>query len=223
MAVTGKLYGKSFLSIFNNEMQWVAAAAASTVNACSVQNPTVLTTSAAHNLRSGDTITITASTGITPSLNGEHKVIVLTTTTLSIPVNVTASTTPSATITKKGDVFKTMLTTSTYVPDQDVHDYKDDVTNEVTGTGYTATGAEITTRTITYTGGTNKIMLDGDDVTWASSTITARNAVVYNSTPATDATRPLLCYQASDADVASNNGNFTVQWAAAGIVEITVS
>lgn len=121
------------------------------------------------------------------------------------------------------DVIKVMLTTSAYTPDQDVHDYKDDVTNEVSGTGYTATGATLANKTITYTGGTNKVKLDADDASWGSSTITARTAVVYDSSPGSDATRPLICYQQSDADVSSSSGTFTVQWHTDGIVEITVS
>jgi hypothetical protein len=120
------------------------------------------------------------------------------------------------------DVIKVMLTTSTYTPDQDTHDYKDDVTDEVTGTGYTATGETLGSKTVTYTAGTNKWVLDAADVTWAASTITARTAVVYDSSPGTDGTRPLICYQQSDSDIVSTAGNFVIQWAAAGIVEITV-
>lgn len=116
-----------------------------------------------------------------------------------------------------------MLTTSAYTPDQDTHDYKNDVTNEVTGTGYTAGGAAIANPTVTYTGATNILMLDGDDVSWTTSTITARTAVVYDRTPATDATRPLVCYQQSDTDIISSGGTFLVQWNASGIVQITVA
>ena len=121
------------------------------------------------------------------------------------------------------DDIKVMLTTSLYVPDQDVHDYKNDVTNEVTGTGYTAGGASLASKTVTYTAATNKHTLDAADTSWANSTITARVAVVYDATPATDATRPLICYQLSDADITSNAGTFTVAWNASGIVEITIA
>ena len=38
------------------------------------------------------------------------------------------------------DTFKVMLTTSSYTEDKDAHDFRNDVTNEVTGTGYTAGG-----------------------------------------------------------------------------------
>ena len=121
------------------------------------------------------------------------------------------------------DSIKVMLCTSAYVPDQDTHQYKDDVTNEVTGTGYTAGGEALTTPTLTYTAGTNVLKLDADDLTWAGSTITARYAVVYDATPATDATRPLLAYIDFGADVSSSAGDFTIAWDAAGIATVTVS
>lgn len=120
------------------------------------------------------------------------------------------------------DTLKCMLTTATYVPDQDVHNYKDDVTNEVTGTGYTAGGATLASKTITYTTATNKWVFDCADPSWASSTITARCAVFYNDSPASDATKGLICYQLSDGDISTTNGTFTVQINASGLIEITV-
>jgi hypothetical protein len=122
------------------------------------------------------------------------------------------------------DTINVMLTTSTYTPDQDVHDYKNDVTNEVaSGGGYSTGGATLANKTVTYTASTNKHTLDADDVVWSASNITARTAVVYDNTPSTDATRPLLCYQQSDVDLTSSGGAWTLQWNASGIVEITVA
>ena len=121
------------------------------------------------------------------------------------------------------DEIKVSLHTATYVPDQDTHQYRSSLSNEIVGTGYTAGGAALASKTVTYTAGTNKHVLDAADVSWPSSTITARTAVVYDNTPATDATRPLICYQQSDADIISTGGTWSLVWAAAGILEITVS
>lgn len=121
------------------------------------------------------------------------------------------------------DTIKVMLVTSAYTFDQDVHDYKDDITSEVAGTGYTAGGATLANPSLTYTGATNKLKLDGDDVSWPASTITARGAVVYDSTPATDATRPVICFIDFGADVSTTNGTFLISWDANGVAEITVS
>jgi hypothetical protein len=123
------------------------------------------------------------------------------------------------------DTIKVALLTNSYTPDQDAHNYFDDVaTAEVSGsTGYTAGGLTLTNKTNTYNGGTNVIVLDADDVTWTSSTITARYAVIYNSSPATNATRPLVGYVDFGSDQSSSNGNFTITWDATGIVRITVA
>ena len=121
------------------------------------------------------------------------------------------------------DTIKCLLTTSTYTPDQDTHQYHSDVTNEVTGTGYTAGGATIATPSLTYTAGTNVLKLDGGDVSWTTSTITARYAVVYDDTPGTSATKPLIAYVDFGADVSSSAGTFSITWDAAGIATVTVS
>lgn len=121
------------------------------------------------------------------------------------------------------DTVKVMLCTSSYTPDQDTHDFKDDVTNEVSGTGYTATGATLASPTLTYTGGTNTLAFDGADVSWTTSTITARYAVVYDSTPGTDATRPLIMYVDFGADVSTTAGTLTLTWDSAGLCSVTVA
>jgi hypothetical protein len=122
------------------------------------------------------------------------------------------------------DTIKVALLTNSYTPDQDAHNYFDDVVaNEVSGTGYTAGGLTLSNKTSTYNSATNTIVLDADDVTWSSSTITARYAVVYDATPATDATKPLVGYVDFGSDQSSSNGNFTITWDATGIVRITVA
>lgn len=122
------------------------------------------------------------------------------------------------------DTIKVALLTNSYAPDQDAHNYFDDVVSfEVTGTGYTAGGETLANKTNTYTGATNTITLDADDVTWTASTITARYAVVYDATPGSDATNPLIGYVDFGSDQSSSNGNFTITWDATGIVRITVA
>lgn len=121
------------------------------------------------------------------------------------------------------DTIKVMLCTSAYTPVQDTHQYKSSVTNEVVGTGYTATGETLGSPTLTYTAGTNTFKLDGADVNWPTSTITARYAVIYDATPASDATRPLICYVDFGADVVSTGAPFDITWDVAGIASITVT
>jgi len=121
------------------------------------------------------------------------------------------------------DTIKVALLSSSYTPDQDAHDYFNDVsTYEVSGTGYTAGGATLASKTATSDSSTNVIVLDAADVTWSSSTITARYAVVYDST-GTASTSALIGYVDFGSDQSSTNGNFTITWDSTGIVRITVA
>lgn len=121
------------------------------------------------------------------------------------------------------DTIKAALVTSSYTFDQDAHDYFNDITNEVTGTGYTAGGATVGSPSISYTGGTNVFAFDGADVAWTTSTITARGCVIYDSTPGTSSTNPLICFIDFGADVSTTAGTFTVTFDAAGIATITAA
>lgn len=120
------------------------------------------------------------------------------------------------------DTIKVALTTSTYTPNQDTHDYFNDITNEVTGAGYSSGGATLASKTVTYTSGTNTQAFDAADVTWTSSTITARYAVIYDST-GVSSTSALIGYVDFGADVISSGGDFTIQWNGSGIFTIAVS
>lgn len=122
------------------------------------------------------------------------------------------------------DTIKVALLTGSYTPNQDAHDYYDDVVaSEVTGTGYTSGGVTLASKTVTYDSATNVIILDAADAVWANSTITARYAVIYDDSGATNAQKPLIGYVDFGSDQSSTNGNFTVTWDATGIVRITVA
>jgi hypothetical protein len=119
------------------------------------------------------------------------------------------------------DVIKVMLCTATYTPAQTTHQYKSSVTNEVSGTGYTAGGA--TLASVTNATSSTTWTFDAADTSWTTSTITARYAVVYDSSPATDATRPLICWVDFGADVSSTAATFTITWDATGIASVVVA
>jgi len=63
-------------------------------------------------------------------------------------------------------------------------------------------------------------VFDAADVTWSSSSITARGAVVYKDT-GTDATSLLICYIDFGQDYTSLNGDFKITWNSEGIINIT--
>lgn len=109
------------------------------------------------------------------------------------------------------DTFKIMLTTSTYTPNQDTHVFRSDVTNEVTGTGYTAGGNTLTGVSVTYNAASHQMRVTwtGGN-TWGSSTITARTAVIYKSRGGASTADELLAYCTESADITSTGGTFTV-------------
>jgi hypothetical protein len=60
-----------------------------TIATSSAANPSVITTSADHNFADGDTVTISNHSGSTPDINSQHVITWISSTTFSIPVNVT--------------------------------------------------------------------------------------------------------------------------------------
>lgn len=121
-----------------------------------------------------------------------------------------------------GATYNVMLTTSAYTPDVDTHAFRSDVTNEVTGTGYSAGGQALGTVTVTYDSANNRAVFDAADAVWASSTITARYAVIYRARGGASSADELLCYVDFGADVSSTGGAFTIAWHANGIVTAAV-
>lgn len=121
------------------------------------------------------------------------------------------------------DTIKVSAHTNTYSPNQDTHDFFDDVTNEVTGTNYTAGGETLGTVTVTRSTGT--VTFDAADVTWtqhASGFSTARKFVVYRST-GTAGTSRLFSVVTADNDVGNVTGNLTLSWNASGIATWTTT
>lgn len=180
------------------------------------------------------------------------------------------------------DTIKVALLTASAAPNLDTWDYFNDVTNEVSGTGYTAGGATLASKTVTYTaanawattwaattaygaeaivrptsgngylyraqgaggtsGGTQPtwptvigdevadggvtwtcigrgiLAFDAADVSWTTATITARYAVIYDDSPATAATKPLIGLVDFGADVSSTAATFQIVWDAIGIL-----
>ena len=80
------------------------------------------------------------------------------------------------------------------------------VTNEVSGTGYTAGGDTLTV--VAPTTSSTTAYLDFADTTWATATITARGALIYQS----GGTNPAVAVLDFGADKTSTAGDFTIQF-----------
>jgi len=108
------------------------------------------------------------------------------------------------------DTFKILLVTSTYAYNRDTHTKRSDITNEVTGTGYTAGGMAIVP-TVTNDTTNDKLVVTLPQVIWTgSTTITARQAVVYKSRGGASSADELVAIVDFGSDVVSSGGTFTV-------------
>lgn len=125
------------------------------------------------------------------------------------------------------DTVKVALLLGAYTPDQDTHDYFDDVVgNEIDpsmNTGYTAGGATLGGKVVAYDATTNTLQLKASNAVWTPSTsIVARYAVVY-VVSGTNATSPLLGYVDFGGNETSDGGDFTIAWATTGVLTATAA
>lgn len=100
------------------------------------------------------------------------------------------------------DTYKIALYTSAATLGASTTAYS--ATNEVVGTGYTAGGTTLTGYSVTTSGTT--AILDFADASWPSATITARGALIYNSSKANKAVYVLDF----GSDISSTNGTFAI-------------
>ena len=108
-----------------------------------------------------------------------------------------------------GDTFNIALYTNSASFDASTTAYT--ATNEVAGTGYSAGGQALTNVDPTTSGTT--AFTDFADETWTTATITARGALIYNTTPNTTSisvTNPTVVVLDFGGDKTSTAGDFTV-------------
>lgn len=106
------------------------------------------------------------------------------------------------------DTFYMMLVTSSYTPNQGTNTKRSDVTNEVSGTGYTSGGAAVTC-TVQKDTGLHQNKLSFSNPSWASSTITARAGVIYKRRGGAASADELVAYADFGSNITSTNGTFT--------------
>jgi len=115
----------------------------------------------------------------------------------------------------EAETHKVQMVTDTYAPDFNVHDFEDDITNEVSGTGYTAGGNALLTTEWTIATGT--LTFDAADAQWTTSTITNAMASIHYfvvGSPTTDQLLGLHDFVTAASTVA---GTFDLQWNASGL------
>lgn len=125
------------------------------------------------------------------------------------------------------DTLKVMLLSAyTVGTTQDTAEFLSDVlavATEASGTGYTAGGATLASVTVTTSG--HVVTLAAANPSWNASggSLAAAYAVLYDSTPGTNATDPLIAYVDFGGTQTASNATFTLTWNASGIVTYTGS
>lgn len=124
-----------------------------------------------------------------------------------------------------GDGYYIALYTNSATFDSTTSAYT--VTNEVTGTGYTAGGNLLTVSASvpaplgpTWTAGNTTAYINFEDTTWAAATITARGALIYKNSTVTiggsSVVKPVIAVLDFGSDKTSTASNFTIQFPAIG-------
>lgn len=109
------------------------------------------------------------------------------------------------------DTFYNMLVTSTYTPNKDTHTKRSDVTNEVSGAGYSS-GGQACAVTATLDTANDRLDLTFADNSWAASTITARACVYYKRRGGAASADELVFYGDFGTDISTTGGTFTLDY-----------
>lgn len=119
------------------------------------------------------------------------------------------------------DTIKIALVTSSYSPNQGTDEFFSAATANQIGAsgGYSAGGFTLTGCTKTYDSATREDRFIADPLNVAALTPTAafRYGIIYDSTPGSAATDPLIAYVNFGADQDPAGLPFAIQWAATGV------
>lgn len=118
----------------------------------------------------------------------------------------------------EAETHKELLVQDGYTPAFDTHDFRDDVTNEVSGTNYTAGGVTITSTEITIASG--NLTFDAADTVYTNVTISDAMAGIIYFNVGTAGTDQLIVLQDFVTAASATAGDFTIQHNASGIIVI---
>ena len=104
--------------------------------------------------------------------------------------------------------YKAMLVTGSYAEDRGAHSKRSSITNEVSGTGYTAGGVALTlTASLNTT--THVLTLTIPAASWPNSTLTARKLIVYRNRGGASSADELVCCVDNGTDLISSSSTMT--------------
>jgi hypothetical protein len=116
----------------------------------------------------------------------------------------------------EAETHKILMVEDAHTPDFNAHNFRDDITNEVAGTGYTAGGQAFTGTEWTISGGV--LTYDFTDPAWTTSTIPNAMAAVGYFNVGSAATDQLLFLLDFITAASSSGGTFTININASGAI-----
>jgi hypothetical protein len=121
------------------------------------------------------------------------------------------------------DSLKVMLVTGSYSPNQATDQFASTPQAfEASGSGYTSGGLALQSVSVTDTG--NTLTLTAANTVWATLSVTnIRYAVVYDATPGSFATDPVIAYVDFGAAQSPTGVTFEIDWSAGVVLQINAT
>ena len=116
------------------------------------------------------------------------------------------------------DTYRMMLVSSSYTPNQDTHTRRSNITNEISGTGYTAGGPTCTV-TLAKDSVNNLIVFTFGGISLTTSTLTGRRGIVYKARGGASSADELVFCNDFGANIVTVAQTFTV---AASVIEVAI-
>jgi hypothetical protein len=120
------------------------------------------------------------------------------------------------------DTIHASLHLSTYTPDPDAHDFFNDATNEVAaGSGYSAGGVALTTKTATIDTANDRVVLSADPIAFAFvGSKTWRHMVLYKKRGGASSADELIAYYTWDSDQTKSTTHTLTPDATSGLIRL---
>lgn len=206
---TAKFYGKAFLAVFNKEIDFAADTLKMQLHTSSY-TPDLL----AHDYHDDLTNEVANGNGYTTGGATLANASITLVTAANAPAWATGTAYKLGQLVRKtttnGHIYRCIVAGTSHA--------------DTEPTWPTNPGEDVTDNTVTWEeAGSCYIKLDFDDVTWSASTITARYAVVVDTTPGSSSTNPLILLIDFGTDQSSSAADFKVQLPADGSALIRIT
>lgn len=107
------------------------------------------------------------------------------------------------------DSFKMMLVSGSYTPSKN-HSKRSDITNEISGTGYSSGGNTATPTVGSVNTSTNSVSVTFTVTTWTSATFTANGGVIYKARGGSSSADELVMFVDFGQALSITAGDFAV-------------